>query len=165
MRGTTHETVILLGRDRTSCFALVLMPTAEAQTDGQGVVVVPTTETQAVDAFSIEDYYFEPTDAVVDLGTTLMWVNSGQEQHATIDDGQLDSGVLTPGDSFMTAVKGSGTLTDHCTLHPETTGSITTVGSPSPRATLPPPKRRLSPKRRLTKTRRRRDTPEGKWYS
>jgi plastocyanin len=84
-----------------------------------------------VDVFLIEDDYFEPTDAVVDPGTTLMWINRGQEQHTvTADDGQFDSGVLNPGDTFLTTIEGSGTLTYHCTLHPEMTGSIT-VGSPA----------------------------------
>jgi len=121
---------------RLSCLAaialvasLLLMPPAGAQTEGQGVVVVPTTELRAVDVFLIEDDYFEPTDAVAEPGTTLMWINHGQEQHTvTADDGQFDSGVLNPGDSFLTTVEGSGTLTYHCTLHPEMTGSIT-VGS------------------------------------
>jgi plastocyanin len=104
---------------------LVLGPAAGAQTEGQGVVV-PTTEISTIDIFLIEDKYFEPTDALVEPGTTLMWVNRGQEQHtATADDGQFDSGVLNPGDSFLTTVEGSGTLTYHCTLHPEMTGSIT----------------------------------------
>ena len=118
---------------RLSCLAaivlvgsLLLMPAAGAQTEGQGVVVVPTTEIRAVDVFLIEDDYFEPKDAVVDPGTTLMWINRGQEQHTvTSDDGQFDSGVLEPGDTFLTTVEGSGTLTYHCTLHPEMTGSIT----------------------------------------
>jgi plastocyanin len=106
--------------------SLLLMPAAGAQTEGQGVVVVPTTEIRAVDVFLIEDDYFEPKDAVVDPGTTLMWINRGQEQHTvTSDDGQFDSGVLEPGDTFLTTVEGSGTLTYHCTLHPEMTGSIT----------------------------------------
>src|SRR5215207_3930277 len=109
---------------------LVLVPAAGAQTEGQGVVVVPTTEISTIDILLIEDNYFEPTDALVEPGTTLMWVNHGQEQYTvTADDGQFDSGVLNSGDSFLTTVEGSGTLTYHCTLHPEMTGSIT-VGSP-----------------------------------
>ena len=123
---------------RLSCFAaiaivasLLLGPAAWAQAQDQGVVVVPTTEIQTIDIFLIEDGYFAPTDAVVEPGTTLMFVNHGQEQHTvTSDDGQIDSGVLEPGDSFLTTVEGSGTLTYHCTLHPEMTGSVT-VASPA----------------------------------
>ena len=110
---------------------LVLGSAAGAQTEGQGVVVVPTTEISTIDILLIEDNYFEPTDALVEPETTLMWVNHGQEQHTvTADDGQFDSGVLNPGDSFLTTVEGSGTLTYHCTLHPEMMGSIT-VASPA----------------------------------
>jgi hypothetical protein len=38
--------------------------------------------------------------------------------------------MLDPGDSFLTTVEGTGTLTYHCTLHPGITGSIT-VASPA----------------------------------
>ncbi len=104
---------------RLSCLAaialvasLLLMPSAGAQTEGQGVVVVPTTELRAVDVFLIEDDYFEPTNAVVDPGTTLMWVNRSQEQHTvTADDGQFDSGALDPGDIFVVTVEVSGSPT------------------------------------------------------
>jgi plastocyanin len=78
--------------------SLLLTPAARAQTEDQedqGVVVVPTSEIWDVDAFSIQDDYFKQTYAVVDPGTTLTWVNRGQEQHAvTAGDGQFDFGVL-----------------------------------------------------------------------
>jgi plastocyanin len=109
---------------------LGLVPTAGAQTEREGVGVVTTTEISAIDILLIEDNYFEPTDALVEPGTTLLWVNQGQESYTvTAADGQFDSGVLNPGDSFLTTVEGSGTLTYHCALHPEMTGNIT-VASP-----------------------------------
>ena len=109
-----------------------LMPLANAHTEGQGVVVLPTSEISTIDVlFLIEEKYFEPADAVVNPGTTLIWVNRGQEQHTvTADDGQFDSGVLNPGDSFLTTVEGAGKLTYHCSLHPEMKGSII-VASPA----------------------------------
>ena len=54
---------------------LGLVPSAGAQTEGEGVVMVPTTEISTIDIFLIEDNYFEPTDALVEPGTTLLWVN------------------------------------------------------------------------------------------
>jgi len=122
-----------LGTSATAALLLLLglVPTAGAQTGGEGVKVVPTTEISKVDIFLIEDNYFAPTDALVEPGTTLAWVNHGQEPHTvTADDGQFDSGVLNPGDTFLTTVKESGKLTYHCALHPEITGSIT-VASPT----------------------------------
>ena len=113
-------------------FALVLVPTAWAQTQGQegqdqsqgqGVVAAPVPEARSID---IRDNRFEPADTTVAPGTTLMWINYDQAQHTvTADDGQFDSGVLDPGDIFVVTVEGSGKLTYHCTLHPEMTGSVT----------------------------------------
>ena len=110
-------------------FALLLVPTAWAQTQdqdqgqGQGVVVVPVPEARSID---IRDNRFEPADATVAPGTTLMWINYDQVQHTvTADDGQFDSGVLDPGDIFVVTVEGTGKLTYHCSLHPEMKGSVT----------------------------------------
>ena len=115
-------------------FALLLVPAAWAQTQGQegqdqgqgqdqGVVAVPVPEARSID---IRDNRFEPADSTVAPGTTLMWINYGQAQHTvTADDGQFDSGVLDPGDIFVVTVEGSGKLTYHCELHPEMKGSVT----------------------------------------
>ena len=87
------------------------------------MVSVPVPEARSID---IRDNRFEPADATVAPGTTLMWINYDQAQHTvTADDGQFDSGVLDPGDIFVVTVEGSGKLTYHCTLHPEMKGSVT----------------------------------------
>ena len=133
LRGTIYETAVVLGYDRERCFAAASASTRCWGTDrgprgGSGAHHRGIGDRH----FLIEDSYFEPTDSLVEPGTTLMWVNHGQEQHTvTADDGQFDSGVLNPGDPFLTTVEGSGTLTYHCTLHPEMTGSITVALSAS----------------------------------
>jgi plastocyanin len=43
----------------------------------------------------------------------------------TSDDGQFDSGVLMPGDSYTVMFKGQGTITYHCAIHPSMRGSVT----------------------------------------
>ena len=86
-------------------------------------MAVPVPEARSVE---IQDNQFEPASATVASGTTLMWINYGQEQHTvTADDGQFDSGVLNPGDIFVVTVEGAGKLTYYCSLHPEMKGSIT----------------------------------------
>jgi plastocyanin len=76
-------------------FALVLVPTAWAQTQGQegqgqdqgqgqGVVAGPIPEARSID---IRDNRFEPADTTVAPGTTLMWINHDQAQHTVADDG------------------------------------------------------------------------------
>jgi plastocyanin len=91
---------------------LVFVPIAGAQQD-LGVVPV-----------SIQDGYFDPADITVAPGTTVMWTNEGYEPHTvTSDDGQFDSGVLYPGDSYMVTFYGQGMITYHCS--PSMPGSVT----------------------------------------
>ena len=46
----------------------------------------------------------------------------------TANNGSFDSGVLNPGDSYTVAFDGQGTVTYHCTIHPEMRGSVTVGG-------------------------------------
>jgi plastocyanin len=75
-------------------------------------------EDPGVARVSIQDGFFEPADIVVAPGTTVEWVNEGYYPHSVIaDDGQFDSGLLYPGDSYMVTFYGQGTITYHCSPH------------------------------------------------
>jgi plastocyanin len=98
---------------------LVVVPSAGAQQSA------PKTWSVA-----IEDFYFEPADAAIQPGDTIVWTNEGNTPHTvTSDDGQFDSEALNPGDSFMVTFSGQGTLTYHCEIHPSMTGSVTVGGA------------------------------------
>ena len=110
---------------------LVVLP-AIAMAQGaqqQGVVAIPVQDVRSVPAesmrrVSIRDNFFDPRDALVRPGTTVVWVNEGNNQHSVnADDGQFSSGMLNPGDVFMVTFYGSGTLTYHCS--PSMPGSVT----------------------------------------
>ena len=73
---------------------------------------------------SILDNYFDPQDITVAPGTTVWWVNEGENPHnVTADNGLFDSGTLYPGDSFWVTFDGQGTITYHCS--PNMPGSVT----------------------------------------
>ena len=73
---------------------------------------------------SIQDNYFDPADIVVAPGTTVWWVNEGENPHnVTADDGMFDSGPLYPGDSYWVTFEGQGTVNYHCS--PQMRGSVT----------------------------------------
>jgi plastocyanin len=106
-----------------AALALVLIVVMAPGATAQGMT---TTTTQV----SIQDFFFSPADVTVEPGTTVTWVNEGTVPHTvTSDDGQFDSGVLMPGDSYTVMFKGRGTITYHCAIHPSMTGSVT-VGTP-----------------------------------
>jgi plastocyanin len=94
------------------------------------VVIAPGAGAQGTTTVSIQDFFFSPANVSVQPGTTVTWVNEGNVPHTvTSDDGQFDSGVLMPGDSYTVMFKGQGTITYHCAIHPSMTGSVT-VGTP-----------------------------------
>ncbi len=94
--------------------AFVSAAGAQQQEPAQDVVV------------SIRDNYFDPADITVAPGTTVWWVNEGENPHnVTADDGLFDSGPLYPGDSYWVTFEGQGTVNYHCS--PQMTGSVTVV--------------------------------------
>src|SRR5215203_6698427 len=113
---------------------LMFVPPAVAQ--DAGVESVPIQNAWSV---NIGDNFFDPPDAAVEPGSTITWTNNGDEPHTvTADDGSFDSGMLNPGDSYTVAFDGQGTVTYHCTIHPEMRGSVTVgVGSGGGGGTAP----------------------------
>jgi plastocyanin len=102
---------------------LVFVPVAHAQQQHQDMVGQPTPKDWSV---AIEDNYFEPANAAVNPGDTITWINEGNQPHTvTADDGQFDSEVLNPGDSFSVTFPEAGTIGYHCEIHPSMTGSVT----------------------------------------
>jgi len=74
---------------------------------------------------SIEDFYFEPTNAAVQPGDTIVFINKGNHPHTvTADDGSFDSGTLQPSQSFSHTFWNAGTVSYHCSIHPFMTGSV-----------------------------------------
>jgi len=101
---------------------LLIVPTAGAW-QKQGTMGQPTSNN--VWSVSIEDFYFEPADGVIQPGDTVTWTNEGNHPHTvTADDGSFDSGTLQPGQSFSYTFRNPGTVAYHCTIHPSMTGSV-----------------------------------------
>ncbi len=99
-------------------------------------------QSQSVVTVAIRDFYFEPSQLIIEPGTTVQWVNEGTTQHtvlATSPAGAFLSGTLNPGESFTytfpqrfprpspdgTAVTTPGTYRYLCEIHPDMKGSVT----------------------------------------
>ena len=104
--------------------ALVLVALIAPSAGATGLQTTTTT-------VSIQDFFFSPANvSVSEPGTTVTWVRGQRPHTVTSDDGQFDSGVLMPGDSYTVMFKGQGTITYHCAIHPSMTGSVS-VGTPA----------------------------------
>jgi plastocyanin len=114
-------------------------------------------QSQKVATVSIRDFYFEPSQLVIEPGTTVQWVNEGTTQHtvlATSPAGTFLSGTLNPGESFTytfpqrfprpspdRSTVQPGMFRYICKIHPEMKGSVI-FGEPQREATTveqPPP--------------------------
>jgi len=97
---------------------VLLSPIARGQA-GQNVTV------------EIEDNYFEEADITVPVGTTVTWVQTGNNSHTTTSyDGLWDSGLLPggSGESFSYTFYEPGTFAYFCHIHPFMMGSVTVSG-------------------------------------
>jgi len=113
-------------------------------------------QSQKVVTVSIRDFYFEPSQLIVEPGTTVRWVNEGTTQHtvfATSPAGSFLSETLSPGESFThtfpqrfprrspDSTVQPGTFRYICKIHPQMKGSVI-FSEPQPEATTvqqPPP--------------------------
>jgi plastocyanin len=136
MRRTTYVAALLI------VASLMLMPPAGAQQEeqvqgaGDQGTAAPTPNVWKV---SINDFFFYPADATIASGDSIAFINEGNEAHTvTSDDGQFDSGPLNPGEYVGVSFEGSGTLTYHCSMHPEMVGSVSVVGDGGGAAAPPP---------------------------
>lgn len=68
----------------------------------------------------INSMSFGPRTLKVKVGTTVIWTNQDVSSHTvTFDDGSVESGELTPGDSYEFTFTTPGTDNYHCSMHPE----------------------------------------------
>ena len=108
------------------------------------VVFAPAASAQDDMTVSIQDFLFSPDQMTVAPGTTVTWVNDGQQPHtSTADDGTWDSGTLQPGDDYSFTFDQPSTYTYHCSIHPDMTATITVSGdgggaTPSASASMSP---------------------------
>lgn len=80
-------------------------------------------------SFSVDiaDFVFSPTPLSLDDGDSVTWTNQDGASHTvTCDEGScdLDSPVLSTGETFTALVAGGGTLSYHCAIHPSMSGAL-----------------------------------------
>ncbi|HLA93072.1 MAG TPA: plastocyanin/azurin family copper-binding protein [Actinomycetota bacterium] len=81
------------------------------------------------------DDRFVPESITVEVGTTVVWRNEGQNPHTvTANDRAFDSGTLESGESFQMTFEEVGTVAYYCQIHGEPgsgmTGVVEVVAAP-----------------------------------
>jgi plastocyanin len=88
-----------------------------------GLLNTGTIKTASV---GIKNFLFNPVTLTVKTGTKVTWVNDDVVSHTvTSDSGNvLNSGTLSPGQSYSFTFTSEGTFNYYCTLHPMMKGKI-----------------------------------------
>jgi plastocyanin len=69
---------------------------------------------------------FQPGNATVASGASVVWTNNDTIPHSvTADDGRFDSGAILSGKTFEWTASGSGEIAYHCIFHPSMTATLT----------------------------------------
>ena len=110
------------------CLVAVLVFAPAALAQGQNVTV------------SMEDNYFDQPNITVEPGTTVRWVQTGQNPHTTTSyDGLWDSGIIEGGSggTFSFTFEEPGTYGYYCIPHEAQgmTGTVTVTGGADDSAT------------------------------
>ena len=82
----------------------------------------------------LTNWHFDPAEVTVPVGSTVVWLNKGKEEHTvTADNGSFDSGYKKQGTSFERAFPQPGRYTYHCAPHPWMKGTVVvSAGAPVP---------------------------------
>lgn len=100
--------------------------TNQNQENSNSTVNNSTNMTSVATTISIQNMTFNPNQITIKSGTNLQWVNNDNRQHQIMsDNGEFQSMVLNPGDSYNFYFAKSGIYGYHDALNPTVTGTIT----------------------------------------
>lgn len=86
---------------------------------------VQDVQAQEEETVSIKNSTYSPETLTVKVGTTVTFTNNDSILHtATADDDSFDTGLLAKGESSSITFSKAGTVTYHCTQHPQMSGTI-----------------------------------------
>ena len=75
---------------------------------------------------SMGDNFFSPATITIDVGGTVTWANTGQEDHTATGSG-FDTGVVAPGASASHTFTTAGAFPYVCALHADMNGTVSVL--------------------------------------
>lgn len=90
------------------------------------VAEVPSREAEKAQVVDMKGYAFKPSELVIGKGETVTWTNRDYASHSVTSDSgkELDSGLLSRGQSYSHKFNEAGTYPYHCSPHPSMKGKI-----------------------------------------
>lgn len=74
---------------------------------------------------TLQNIAIDPTSVIIKAGESVTWTNKDSFAHHLVGDkGEFDSADMAAGATFAFTFKTAGTITYHCSIHPEMTGTV-----------------------------------------
>ena len=105
------------------------------------VAVGQATSVSADVSVTINNFAFNPTPLTVPVGTKVVWTNQQpQVPHTVTSDmpGVFDSGTIQSGGTFSFTFMQAGTVTYHCTIHPNMHGTVIVTAAATASSSVTP---------------------------
>lgn len=87
----------------------------------------------------LTNWHFDPAEVTVPAGSTVVWVNTGKEEHTVTSDPEsrekFDSGYTKRGASWQRAFARPGRYSYHCAPHPWMKGTVVVAAAAGPAPT------------------------------
>jgi len=109
-----------------SLIAILIIASGCVKSSSPATTQFPEVEDQVTNSVQIIDFAFQPDEITIKKGETITWTNQDEEQHTvTSDEGtELDSELLSNGQTYSHTFNEAGTFPYHCTPHPFMTAKI-----------------------------------------
>lgn len=101
--------------------AIALAGCAESAPGDEGAGITRGPQTVGID---IVGFAFEDEMVEIFAGDRVRWINQDSALHTVSSDGELDSGDLAKGDSYVHTFLEAGEFSYRCDYHPSMTGKI-----------------------------------------
>lgn len=74
----------------------------------------------------IKDFKFNPQTVTIPAGTTVIWTNNDSTDHTVLSTtgNEIDSGTISPGETFAHMFNDPGTYEYHCSIHTTMVGKV-----------------------------------------
>lgn len=99
-------------------------PVTPAESEPAAPVVPASALPKAAATVSMVDFAFSPTSVTINVGDSVTWTNTGEEEHTATGSG-FSTGTVGAGSSGAATFSTAGSFPYVCDFHPDMKGTIT----------------------------------------
>ena len=90
---------------------------------------LPKTKAVVENTVTIQSMQFNPSTITVVPGSEVTWINMDTTAHTVVSDNgtSFNSGSISPKGTYVYVANQNGSITYHCSIHPQMKGTVQVV--------------------------------------